>query len=114
MITQNTLDSVRDYLASLASQGEVGTGTTDPTVGDTSLENPIAGTKKALDDAITETNTITFVYSLGASEANGNNITEFGLWNSDLISRVVFSAITKTSDVSWEMQYAIELSQENL
>ena len=114
MITQNTLDAVRDYVAGLASRGEVGTGTTSPSVGDTSLESPISGTKKALTETRTDGNIITFVYNLGASEANGYDITEFGLWDGDLLSRIVFSATSKTSDISFEIQYAIELSQENL
>lgn len=114
MITQKALDAVRDYLNNLASNGEVGTGTTAASVGDTALETPISGTKKVLSSKITGTNLVTFVYNLGAGEANGNTITEFGLWDTNLISRIVFSGVQKTSSISLEAQYAIELSQQNL
>lgn len=89
---------------------KVGTGTNTPAVGDTALQTPILiggfPTKAVVtgypifDDANLN---VTNRALLLTTEGNGNNISEFGLVNSDgtpqLFSRAVFTAIAKTLSV---------------
>lgn len=76
-----------------------GEGTTAPAVGNTSLTN--AFTKDIDSVNYPSAKQVQFVFSLSASEANGMNITELGLFNSSnvLFSRKTRSAIAKTSSV---------------
>lgn len=97
-----------DYLE--PSLFKVGTGTTTPTTSDTDLETPVtidATTTKAflsgypvLDETNLQATIRCFLNSL---EANGNNLTEFGVFNNDttkkMISRFIHTAINKTSSI---------------
>lgn len=90
---------------------KVGTGTTAPTVTDTDLQAAViisgGNTTKAFATGypiLDETNLqITIRTILLTTDANGNSLTEFGIFNSDtsklMSSRAVFTAITKTSSV---------------
>ena len=100
--------AIPDYLA--PSKFKVGTGTTTPVIGDTDLVNVVAingGNTKSFVSGypiLDETNfQATIRAFLSSVEANGNSITEFGLFNEDgsqlMFSRTVFTDITKTSAV---------------
>ena len=101
--------STPDYTA--PSQFKIGTGTTTPAVGDTDLVTPqiISGGDylKDVDTTYPQINETTLVattnMTLLSTDANGLSITELGLFNSDtsplLITRAVFTAITKTASV---------------
>ena len=92
------------------SQFKVGTGTTTPALADTDLEIAVSIDGDNFKDLVTGYPTIDFnnlqVTSraiLLSTEANGNNLTEWGLVNSDgtplLFSRAVFTLIAKTSSI---------------
>lgn len=108
IILNRAFKSSPDYLA--PSQFKVGTGTTTPTVSDTDLETPVAIDGGNFKDFVSgypsldETNSqVTFRCFLNSLEANGNNLTEFGIVNEDgtplLFSRAVHTSISKTSSV---------------
>lgn len=88
----------------------VGTGTTTPTISDTSLETPVninGGQTKAFLSGFPTIDATNFQSTircfLNSLEANGNNLTEWGVFNSDgsplMFSRMVFTSITKTSSL---------------
>ena len=90
------------------TQFKIGTGTTDPTLGDTDLETPVNINGTAFKDFVSsypllDTTNIqsTIRCFVNSVEANGNTLTEFGIVNEDgtplLFSRAVFSGIAKTS-----------------
>jgi len=92
------------------SQFKVGTGTTAPTLSDTDLETPVSIDGDNFKDFVTgyptidETNLqITTRALLLSTDANGNNLTEWGTVNSDgtpvLFSRSTFTSISKLSSI---------------
>ena len=104
VMLNRTYKETPDYLA--PTQFKIGTGTTDANLTDTDLETPVTIDATAFKDfvvgypTIDETNFVTTIRCFVAStEANGNEITEFGIVNEDatkkLISRDVFTAISK-------------------
>ncbi len=92
------------------SQFKVGTGTTAPALGDTDLETPVSIDGDNFKNFVTGypsldlTNMQATVRAiLLSTEANGNNLTEWGTVNTDgtplLFSRSTFSTLAKTSSV---------------
>jgi hypothetical protein len=97
---------------SIPSQFKIGTGTTTPATTDTNLTTPIIGWHAATDykdfvstyptfDTINQQ--VTVQGFIGASEANGVTITEYGDFNKDgtpsMSSHIVFTGVAKTSAV---------------
>ncbi len=108
VLINRTFKTTPDYLE--PSVFKVGTGTTAPVVSDTDLETPVAidgGNTKAFVSGyptIDETNLeVTIRAYLNSLEANGNNLTEFGIFNTDgsplMLSHSVFTSITKNNTV---------------
>ena len=94
------------------SQFEVGTGTTAPTIGDTDMETKIAldGGSTYFKDFVSGFPTLdttniqaTTRLFLNTLEANGNNLSEVGVFNKDatpvLFSRSTFTSLSKTSSI---------------
>jgi hypothetical protein len=78
-----------------------GTGTTDEDVTDTALETEVFS--DAIDSFTDKSVGIEDVkHRIESGEANGNDITELGQENAsgDLLSRIVFSAISKTNQIT--------------
>jgi hypothetical protein len=105
----------RTNLANLLGGGDgfpisafrVGTNATAPSAGDTSITD-------SFDKAITTTTypsagQVQFNFSLETSEANGINIAEFGLFDSDdiMFARKTRAPIAKTSDIRIEGTWKI-------
>lgn len=98
-----------DYLS--PTLFKVGTGTTIPAVGDTDVETGVdietgVSTKAFVSGypTIDETNLqATIRCYLTSLQANGNSLTEFGIFNEDgyplMFSHTVFTAISKTDAV---------------
>ena len=97
-----------DYLA--PSKFKVGTGTTTPTTSDTDVETVKAingGNTKSFVNGYPVLDESNFQAAirclLTTTEANGSDLTEFGLFNEDgsplMFSHAVFTAITKTTSV---------------
>lgn len=92
------------------SKFSVGTGTTDPVVGNTSIETLVQISGSDTKDVVAgypSLNDGTMVATtrcvLLTTECNGSNISEFGLKNTDgtplLFSRGTFTAISKTASI---------------
>lgn len=97
-----------DYLA--PTKFKIGTGVTTPAVTDTDIETGVningTATKSFVSGypSLDETNLQATIRALVlTTEANGNTITEFGLFNEDasplMFSHAVFTSITKTTSV---------------
>lgn len=91
----------------------VGTGTTAPVAGDTTLETEVF--RKALTATDFDPQKVTFTMFLDTGEANGNTLTEGGLFNAfaagDMFSRVlIVPSIVKdasiTATLTWEITVA--------
>lgn len=108
IVLNRTFKSSPDFLA--PSEFKVGIGTTTPSDADTDLDNVVAidgGNTKSfvsgypvLDNTNLQATIRCFLTSL---EANGNSLTEFGLFNEDgsplMFSRTVFTPITKNNSI---------------
>jgi hypothetical protein len=108
IILNRAFMSSPDYTA--PSQFKIGTGTTTPVVGDTDLETPVNIDGDNFKGfvlgypVLDETNMqATIRCYLNSLEANGNDLTEFGIVNGDgtpmLFSRTVHTVISKTSSI---------------
>lgn len=109
IVLNRTFKTTPDYLE--PSLFKVGTGTTTPLIGDTDLVTPVTisggsqtKTFAASYPSLDETNlNATIRCILLTNEANGNSLTEWGVFNNDgtkkCFSRQVFTAISKTSSV---------------
>ena len=103
-----TYKATPDYLA--PTKFKIGTGTTTPTVSDTDVETGVninGGATKSFVSGyptLDETNMQSTIRCfLDTTEANGNSLTEFGLFNEDgtplMFSHAVFTSISKTASV---------------
>ena len=116
MINQNLFSNILLEIEAQSQNGEVGTGTTTPSFIDTDVETPISGTDKAVDRVDLGTSSVSIVYSLSTAEADGNDITEFGVKDAadELKAHVVFTKVEKTTNNSLDIIYGVTLSQTNL
>ena len=104
MLTNQGLNQIATLISNSLSIGAVGTDSTTPTTGDTDLGSPITETKIAFDSITVSDNLITTVYVLPVNLANGNNISEYGVYlndgsNDNLVSRFIYSPITKNDQI---------------
>lgn len=94
----------------------IGTGTSPAAVIDTALESPIAFSVGVYTKAVDAISFITpfearVEFTIGASQANGYLVTEFGLFSGSdiLLARIVNVGINKTSDWSpsftWRLRF---------
>jgi len=118
VITKNGANAIfnRAYKATpdytVPSRFKIGIGTTTPAEADTGLKTVIAGWNAASDfkDFVsgyptfdTTNQKVTTQGFIGATQANGNTITEFGDFNTDgtpiCSSHLVFTGITKVATI---------------
>ena len=116
--TDNNLivDGARDAMARLVSSiGDrvitklgVGTGTSPATPSDKNLTNPHY--VDVLSFSYPSSGAVTFTFKLGADDANGMAITEYGLTCTDgsLFARKIRSVITKQSDLIFEIAWTLK------
>lgn len=84
---------------------KAGTSTASTTVSMSDLGTPVnidADQVKPIDSVTYPSQTsVRFNFTIGTSEANGNALSELGLFtdNDDMVARKVFPAIDKTSDI---------------
>jgi len=109
-VTNSGLNTVRDALASAGSDLVVGTDTTPPSVTDTTLGAQVVS--KSTTTADVGTGKEEFSARLLTTDANGDDLAEVGLEDSsgDLLTRLVFAALSKTSDFELEIQITAEVS----
>jgi hypothetical protein len=90
----------------------LGSGTTAPAAGDTSLESQL-GSREALDSSTVTNNQIVFVASFEASDATGA-VTEAGIFNAasggTMLCRTVFSVVNKAADDTLTVNWTITLT----
>ena len=119
IMLNRTFKVTPDYLA--PTKFKVGTGTTTPSVSDTDIETGVninGGATKSFVSGyptLDETNhQVTIRCLLLTTDANGNSLTEFGLFNEDgtplMYSHAVFTALSKTTsmEVSFVQKDCIE------
>lgn len=108
-ITNAGRDAIRDFIQSEVAEIGVGTGTTDPTKTNSSLENEVA--RKSVAEADAGTGETVFEFTLSTSDANyadvGAELSELGTFDADgdLQARLTHSGIRKTSD--FEVEYRL-------
>lgn len=114
MLTNQGLNKFAIAIANVVQNGQVGTSLVEPSASDTSLQNPISGTIKPVTKNNPTANRVSINYELSTSEANGNNISEFGLFASDntLLSRFIFNPFNKTSDNSLTIRCIVDVVQK--
>ncbi|WP_135851306.1 hypothetical protein [Halorussus salinus] len=110
-ITNAGRDAIRDFIQSEVAEIGVGTGTTDPTKTNSSLENEVESARKSVAEADAGTGETVFEITLSTSDANyddvGAELTEVGTFDADgdLQARITHSGIRKTSD--FEVEYRL-------
>lgn len=99
--------------ATAMSHMELGTGTTSPAAGDTTLETIVSGSRQSLTSWTASTNTITAACTFAASVGTGA-LTEAGILNASsggtLLARTTFSVINKAAADSLTVSWTITIS----
>ena len=95
------------------SHMEVGTGTTDPGVGNTTLESAVGSSRTALASWTASSNTIVATCTFAAGTGTGA-LTEAGLFNASssgtMLARTEFSVINKAAADSLTVSWTITIS----
>ena len=92
---------------------KLGTGTDAETVNDTDLDSAISsGTAQKNVTAVALSATdpdVTFTASWGSADANGNDITEVGLYSDqgDFLARKTFSSFNKTNAFTFQIEWTL-------
>lgn len=104
-VTNPGLNALRERIQADVAELAVGTGTSEPKKTDSALESEVI--RKSVTGTDDGTGETTFVIRLTTSEANGNDLTEVGTFESDdtLQARITHAAIQKTSD--FEVEYRL-------
>jgi len=101
-------DQMSDSGETAMSHIAIGTGTTAPVVGNTTLETEVA--RAALDSKTQNNNVVSYVATFGAGVGTGA-ITESGILNAaaagTLLNRVTFAAINKGAADSLEVTFTV-------
>jgi len=120
-INNLVVDDGLDYIASrmkdtsetAMSHMEVGTGTTSPVAGDSTLETAIAGSRVSLTSTTVTSNAIEYVGDFPAGTGTGA-VTEAGVFNDSsagtLLCRTVFSVVNKGADDTLKITWTVTVS----
>lgn len=115
--TNNGLADIKDAICDRLetyTYFAIGTGTTPASADDTALQNEVF--RKTVTEIQRTTSGVLFRCYVSTTEANGHNISEFGLFNADsggtMLCRRVFSAIPKTNDMDiwFELEEVITIT----
>jgi len=115
LVTLVGRNQVRDLLITgtgpTLSHYAVGTGTTPAVAGDTSLQNEVF--RDVATQIVELPGEVEVTLYLSSTQANGNDITEAGIFTADLggamFARTVFSPINKTSNVAITFAHTISI-----
>ena len=92
---------------------EVGTGTTDPVVGNTTLETVVSGSRTALATPSVSGAVVTYVCTFAAGTGTGA-LTEAGIFNASsggtMLCRTEFSVINKGASDSMTVTWTVTVS----
>jgi len=90
----------------------LGSGTTAPAAGNTSLESQL-GSREALDSSTVTNNQIVYISSFEASDATGA-VSEAGIFNAasggTMLCRVTFAVVNKAADDTLTINWTITLT----
>ncbi len=104
---------MEDASATAMSHMELGTGTTTPAAGDTTLETIVSGSRTALTSWTASTNTVTAACTFAAGTGTGA-LTEAGVLNASsggtLLAHTTFSVINKAAADSLTVSWTITIS----
>jgi len=94
----------------------IGTGIASPQVTDTTLQTELL--RKIFSSKTKGTiGKITYEMTLTTAEGNGNNLSEVGVLNAssggDLLNRLTFKPIAKTSDFELKIEIDLEVRRKN-
>ena len=108
VLTTTGKNAIRDLMNTAKDYGEMGTGTTAPTPGDTGLVSAVSATQAALTSS-TADKTLILDYTLNSTTGNGNTLTEFQntISSGTNLNRVTFAGIQKTSSIEVEVSTTI-------
>lgn len=115
-IVTTGLDLVRDLLINTSAAPTdiaVGTDNTAPVAGDTTLVTEVF--RNLITRRTASPQKATFQLFLDTGDANGNTLVEAGIFNrssgGDMLSRVIFAAIVKTSGVTATLTWDITIAE---
>ena len=104
---------MKDTSATAMSHMEVGTGTTSPAAGDTTLETAIVSSRTALTSTTVTSNAIEYIGDFPAGTGTGA-VTEAGIFNASsagsLLCRTVFSVVNKGADDTLKITWTVTVS----
>lgn len=99
--------------SAVMSHMEVGTSSTAPTVGDTTLGSAVAASRTSLTSTTPASNTIQYVCTFGAGVGTGA-LTEAGIFNAasagTMLCRTVFDVINKAADDSMTITWTVTIN----
>lgn len=109
------IDAILDKIENEGQYLAVGTGTTPPIPSDTSLENEVL--RKARQEYTRNDATGTIILSMwiASTEANGNDLSEVGVFDSStggkMLARETFPSLAKTQDLEvWiDIEFEVEV-----
>lgn len=126
MIVTTGFNELRDLIngtGTVPSHFGMGTGTTDPTISDTTLETEVdintgAGERQPLADGtttVTVDQEITWSGELLTTEGNSNDLSEIGLFNAstagDMFFRTEFFPLSKSNSITLQVDITMRLEQ---
>lgn len=104
---------MKDATATAMSHMEVGTGTTSPVAGDTTLETAIVGSRVALTSTTVTSNAIEYIGDFPAGTGTGA-ITEAGVFNASsagtLLCRTTFAVVNKGAADTLKITWTVTVS----
>ncbi|OUU19709.1 MAG: hypothetical protein CBB97_18975 [Candidatus Endolissoclinum sp. TMED37] len=104
---------MKDATATAMSHMEVGTGTTSPVAGDTTLETAIVGSRVALTSTTVTSNAIEYIGDFPAGTGTGA-ITEAGIFNASsagtLLCRTTFAVVNKGAADTLKITWTVTVS----
>ena len=104
---------MKDATATVMSHMEVGTGTTSPVAGDTTLETAIVGSRVALTSTTVTSNAIEYVGDFPAGTGTGA-VTEAGIFNASsagtLLCRTTFAVVNKGASDTLKITWTVTVS----
>lgn len=110
VFTNSGKNKIRDLLSADVNHGLLGTDNTVPVPSQTALGTSVASTELTTTAGVADKQ-INIDYSLSAGTGNGENFTEFGLFNVDdvMFSRHIFAELTKESTEQWQISVSYRI-----
>lgn len=109
---EQVLDMILNWVKSNFTTFALGTDSTGEDSSQIALGNEVF--RDSVDEITTTSNSVLFRCYVGKTEANGNTLTEIGLFdaNNNMLLRKVYGAISKTQDMDiwFEIEVVVSIS----